>query len=800
MTAAPVREGITGLTVILVVSALALILYTGRSGVVRSIERATLRFEILMAEAAAAMPGGGVLARAAGSTVARLEAPGRTAVTIDLGASARAAEIADFDVRVDLRADRPAASAAAPLARFRVEDGRLLVLRLADARGELVARAPVAVLLRWFVGGTAGAATFATLLVLLVVAVRRSKRSEHGIRDIVQSSPTPLLVIDRAAGDVAFANEAVRELFGGSAGSPAADARAGLARNPSLARALRAFRPEDPRRFEVRLLAGDATERWAVVAAEAAVLDGRDSLIVGLSDVTERHLAEEAREAAKAAAEASDSAKSRFLAMISHELRTPINGIVGLADILGDLALPPRAQQIGARIRQASATLAAIVGDILDVTSLEAGAVRLDPQPFDLGEVVLGAVALASAAAAEKGLGVDVSAPPGTRVTGDPARVQQILVNLVGNAIKFTPTGRVKVSCRTATTPSGDIAVELEVADSGIGIDPAAGDRIFEAFTTAEPGDSVRFGGTGLGLTITRRLVEAMGGSIGYTSRRGQGTTFTVRFELPPGAAPACAGEAGPALSVLIADDVALNLDVTTEILAAAGHIVERAANGAEAVAKAAAGRHDVILMDVRMPDLDGVEATRRIRALNGAADRSVVGLSANVRPTDLPSYHLAGMDLVVAKPVDRLRLEAALVEVRARRIAHRDAVGGWEEPRRRIADLSAALSGPRFDRLLGAFRQVLEESAEEIGRCYALGRVAAVREAAHRLAGAAGNLRITPLAEAAARLEDHAADVDGGRLDPEPGIALGIQVERTRLFLATAIPAAANADQRLSM
>ncbi|SFV09365.1 Signal transduction histidine kinase [Methylobacterium sp. 174MFSha1.1] len=386
------------------------------------------------------------------------------------------------------------------------------------------------------------------------------------------------------------------------------------------------------------------------------------------SDVTERKRRELAvleanrvAEAARVQAEAASAAKTEFLATMSHEIRTPLNGVIGYAELLvraGDLS--PVQGRSAARIQEAGQALLTVVNDILDFSKIEAGQIDLDPQPFGPAALADGAVAIVRTAADAKRLALIVETAPGlaSRLVGDPNRLRQVLLNLVNNAIKFTPAGRVTLHLASTPLTCGRHALRVSVSDTGIGIPADRLGQLFQRFSQVDGSIRRRFGGTGLGLAISRQLVEAMGSTIGVESRPGAGSTFW--FTVPLAAAaeedparerPPLAPLARPA-RVLLVEDSPINQDIARAILERRGHAVSVAGDGAEAVSALQAGGYDVVLMDVQMPGMDGLTATRHIRALGAPASRlPIVALTANVLPQQVAQFRAAGMDDHVGKP-----------------------------------------------------------------------------------------------------------------------------------------------------
>lgn len=398
-------------------------------------------------------------------------------------------------------------------------------------------------------------------------------------------------------------------------------------------------------------------------------------------DATARELAE-----ARAAADRAGQARADFLAVMSHEIRTPLNGILGFAALLQDLPLgtpigPDERDYMGI-IAQSGQHLLQLVNDILDFSRLDAGRLTLERTAFDLRGLVRNAMDLLQPEARRKGieLNLHLAADLPLRAAGDPARLRQVLLNLVGNGIKFTEAGSVSVDVRMIEDDGALVRVQFRVTDTGIGISPEAMERLFTAFEQADSSISRRFGGSGLGLAISRQLVRQMGGDIGVESRQGHGSTFQFDVVLSarrasdrvqPVAASSPISEASTQnlapCRVLIADDNATNRLVASRILERLGHTVTAVENGADAVSTVQSGEYDLILMDVMMPEMDGLQATAQIRALGGNSGRTpIVGLTANTSPEDLAACLTAGMNGVATKPISAAKLIEAMTEALA--------------------------------------------------------------------------------------------------------------------------------------
>ncbi|MDX7953139.1 PAS domain S-box protein [Lichenihabitans sp. Uapishka_5] len=382
-------------------------------------------------------------------------------------------------------------------------------------------------------------------------------------------------------------------------------------------------------------------------------------MICALRDITERRRIAEALDAARAAAERAAASKTEFLANMSHELRTPLTGLLGLHDLLArepDLAPQHRAKL--AMAQETGRSLMAVINDVLDFSKIEAGQLAIETVPFDLTALITACRDFATGDAARKGLVLDATVPTGLFLMGDPTRLRQVLLNLLGNAVKFTATGRIDI---VATYEAGPAQLRLTVSDTGIGIPDDKLEAIFERFSQADGSITRQFGGSGLGLSICKNLVKLMGGTLRVTSTMGQGSTFTMTIPAAT-AEPVVARPLDALLAaavprrVLLAEDNRLNGMIITEMLSRAGHRVMVVENGQDAMALLAADEpFDVVLMDVQMPVLDGYSATRAIRAgENGTAHRMpILGLTANATTEDEAHCAAAGMDAHVAKPID---------------------------------------------------------------------------------------------------------------------------------------------------
>ncbi|WP_233243271.1 ATP-binding protein [Caulobacter sp. HMWF025] len=381
-------------------------------------------------------------------------------------------------------------------------------------------------------------------------------------------------------------------------------------------------------------------------------------------------------------ANAANVLKSHFLANMSHEIRTPLNGVLAMAEVMALDELKPVQRDRLAVIRDSGGLLLAVLNDVLDLSKIEAGRLDLAPEDFDLATLANSLRETFMAQARKQGLAFDVAVAPEAQGVwcGDVDRLRQILGNLVSNALKFTPAGAIGVRFASAEDGSG---LRIDVADTGIGIAPDIQARLFDKFVQADSSTTRRFGGSGLGLAICRELAAMMGGSVSVQSSEGQGSTFTVVVGLARGQAratvaepqtPPKADDAEPRLKVLAADDNRTNQRVIEAVMAPLGAQVDLVADGAACVEAWTHGTHDVILMDIHMPVMDGVEAARAIRALERAQGRRrtpIIAVTANALAHQVEGYLAAGMDGHVAKPIEITKLYAAIeAAVAAARLA----------------------------------------------------------------------------------------------------------------------------------
>jgi len=638
------------------------------------------------------------------------------------------------------------------------------------------------------------------------------RESEERFRQLAETVNEVFWVFDLVGQKVLYISPAYERIWGQSC--------AALYQNPF--NWLEAIHPDDRVRirsdferltaadfeWEYRILRPDGAQRW-IYARTFRVHDPEGTAIrsVGVAeDITERKLTQLSLAKAKAhlertvveletarqAAEAGSRAKSQFLAAMSHEIRTPMNGVIGMLGVLLDGDLKPRQREVAEIARASADNLLTVINDILDFSRIEAGKMLVEPVAFHLGSIIEEVRALVSVEAAEKGVEVLVNCSSKTppRFIGDAGRIRQVLLNLAGNAVKFTERGRVLIDVEAEEVRDDVARLRFRITDTGIGIAEDQLERLFSVFTQADTSTTRKYGGTGLGLAISKRLVELMGGTIGVTSRVGEGSTFSFTLTLP--VAPESSGsertkEAGPVpvgvdlvkpWRVLVVEDHPVNQRVARLMLEQLGCRVDMAANGQEALDQLRLLPYDVVLMDGEMPVMDGFTTTREIRRRERDGTRQlIIAMTAKAMQGDRERCLKAGMDDYLPKPVkleDLVRVLRRWQNQREPDEAPTDAAAAQAAPPLprngvdqsvldQLRAMAEATDPALLERIITAFVTDTRKRLERLRRAVAAGDAETVRETAHALKGASASVGAHRMAELALEIELASAEsLDG--------------------------------------
>lgn len=541
--------------------------------------------------------------------------------------------------------------------------------------------------------------------------------------------------------------------------------------------------------FDCRVLAA-GEERWIRGTAEMTYdMRGQPDILTGsLQDVTAEIEQERALREALSEAERANTAKSEFLAVMSHELRTPMNGVLGMLSAMEGWTLDESQRRHVEIARTSGEALLLILNDVLDMSKIEAGRMELDQRPFALRPLIDSVVNLYAESARAKGTTlqarVDPALPRG--VAADPLRIRQILANIVSNAVKFTQKGSIELALLPApnmVAPEGMVALRFAVSDTGIGIPLDKQDYVFGRFNQLDTSFTRRFGGTGLGLAICRSLAELMGGQMSFASKPGKGSSFWFDVMLPVAEAEEVAAEPTalpplPPMTILVAEDNATNQIVARSMLERLGQRAEFVADGAQAV-RAVAGKHfDLVLMDISMSVLDGIDATRQIRRMGGHhATLPILALTAHAGQSEHRACLEAGCNEVLTKPMNRAVLQVAL---------QRWSGGQGDVPSRiragevkasmiaRLSDLAEQIGFEAVPDLIAASLHDLAQHGGVIARAMAEEEVApdVLRRACHSIVGIASTFGVNDLADLARAAEHTLKLSDAPLADPEALLA----------------------------
>ncbi|QOZ67951.1 hybrid sensor histidine kinase/response regulator [Bradyrhizobium arachidis] len=478
-----------------------------------------------------------------------------------------------------------------------------------------------------------------------------------------------------------------------------------------------------------------------------------------LEKARDQALAEhDAAERARSAAVAANETKSRFLAVVSHELRTPLNGVMGVLQLLDDGSLSEAQRRQLATAAASGETLIALVDAILEYARLEASTEALETRDFRLDQLVETAADLMRPQAFGKGLAFDLAceATADISVHGDPVRLNRILLNLIGNAIKFTPHGGIAVRAE-AEQHDNHVLLRVTVRDTGIGIAPDMHERIFEDFVQADDSIARRFGGTGLGLAIARRLTRLMRGELTVTSTPGEGSTFTLEVPLGRAASGVAQGAIPPPsrqLSVLLVDDDPVNREVGEAILKRLGHRPTLAGNGASAIALARDQAFDVILMDLHMPDMDGVEAASKIGKLALPKMPRIIAVTADVSRSARERLAGAGIAKIVSKPILINALREAIEDDLEAEPADVQLTAGALIDRHFLDDQKELLGAAQIAKLHRLLEETSEKLIDDIAKAATIGDRMQLARSTHQLGSAAGALGLVRLFERCREVE----------------------------------------------
>ena len=645
------------------------------------------------------------------------------------------------------------------------------------------------------------------------IAQERGKlrESEERYRKLVETAPEVIITLSTDGATIVSLNPAFETLTGWSCETWVGLPFANLLHPEDLAHAdqriQQTLKSEKTPAFELRVLTHVGRYLDIELTLTRLVEGEAVSGILGIAhDVTRRKQVARDMQSAKEAAEAASQAKGDFLANMSHEIRTPLNAIIGLTSLLLDSRLDNELTSYVETIRASGDSVLAQINEILDFSKIESGKMELEKQPFRLRDSLVGPIDLVAAEAEDKGLDLDYTIDDDSPeiVVGDVTRVRQILVNLLSNAVKFTEQGQIAISIHSRAMGEQHIELEFAVRDTGVGIPPDKVETIFRSFSQADASTSRRFGGTGLGLAISQRLAELMGGRIWVESKLGQGSTFrfTVRVRAADPNDPAISARlATPRtidrdlgrripLRILVAEDNAVNQKVALLLLQRMGYRADLAADGEEVLECLERQRYDVVLMDVQMPELDGIEATRQILKRWTPEERPrIVAMTAAVMPGDREKCFVAGMEDFVSKPIHIEELQAVLERSAPSAAPDGEIIGasvrgpeaGWRRPERAstpsasrpVVGVSAGDSsreGPTDDlrvrtdlKLLGPkvlgeiidkFLDNAEQQEAQIRAALERSDVEALKNAAHSLKGSSATVGAARMADICKELE----------------------------------------------
>ena len=602
---------------------------------------------------------------------------------------------------------------------------------------------------------------------------QRLRDQQFYTRSLIESNIDALMTTD-PSGIITDVNKQMEALTGCTRdeliGAPFKD----FFTDPERAEAAIKFVLSEKKVTDYELTACARDGKQTVVSYNATTFYDRSRTLQGVfaaaRDITERKQVEAELKQAKAVAESASRTKSDFLASMSHEIRTPMNAIMGIADLLAKTALSPEQDKYVQIFRRAGDNLLNLINDILDLSKVEASQLELERTGFSLSDLLEKVTEMVAARAHEKGLALVFEIAPDVPVdlVGDPTRLRQVLLNLLGNAIKFTESGEVSLRVAPDADSSVPTALRFTVSDTGIGIPGEKLGRVFERFTQADSSTTRRFGGSGLGLTISKRLVELMGGRIWAESTVGAGSVFSlvVPFETWTGAnlravTPVDMGPESPlpALRILLAEDSSDNCIITMAYLEDTPYRVEIAETGAIACEMFAAGRYDLVLMDLQMPVMDGLTATRKIRAWERANDRPptpIIALTASALKGDREMCLAAGCTAFLTKPIKQ---EVLLRAIKERFIVAHPSLK--EEGSR--MDAGPLHANHKFAHRIPAYLQNCRQNVIAMQDALDQGDFQTVEYLGHQMRGSGGAFGFQAITDIGAALQQAAESADTG-------------------------------------
>jgi PAS domain S-box-containing protein len=641
-------------------------------------------------------------------------------------------------------------------------------------------------------------------------------------RAILMAAPYGIAFINGEV--IVQANSSLHEVFGYAEGellrqSPTIWLEAG-ALPDSVAEIRQLLNQGETYRRELRLKHKDGSPFWGAISARAVSPgDLSQGSIWIVQDISPQRAAAQEMHDARELAEQAAKVKADFLANMSHEIRTPMNAIIGMTHLAMGTELDERQRDYLGKVKRSSHHLLGVLDDILDFSKIEAGKLQLDTQDFSLQHLLREVTDLLEERILGKGLGLSLQVLPQVpdQLHGDPLRLRQILLNYLSNAVKFTEQGYIEIAVTLREASANELCLEFAVSDTGIGLTPQQCARLFESFQQADASTTRRYGGTGLGLAIAKQLAMLMGGDVAVRSVPDQGSTFsfTARLQLahaPLREEPSPAAIQAQALGgrVLLVEDNELNQQVAAELLYAMGCQVDIAGNGREALEQLERQRYDLVFMDMQMPVLDGLAATRELRQRPELADLPVVAMTANAMREDREACQAAGMNDFISKPFEPQTLHAVLqrwLPVDVQQLQDAQPVAPAQTLQLQGVDVAAGLrrvlgNEALYRQLLGQFLVGQEPLLERLDDALALGDLATAERLAHSCKGVAATLGADALAEAAGALEQqlrHGASVAASRpLLQALARELLPLLERLRQLQAPAQEVAAEVDEVL--